>query len=193
MLAVADQPEQVEPRLLKGRLRCPSCADGVLGPWGFARERELRHGSGCERRRFRRSRCRVCKATHVLVPTSTLLRRLDDVEIIGAALLAKATGQGHRCIAAALGLPATTVRGWLRRFQRRAAAIWALAVGLAHRDDPELGPIEARGSPVSDAVEALGVAVAAFTRRFGPIRSTWEAVSAMTGALLLSLTALPTW
>ena len=96
-------------------------------------------------------------------------------------------------VPAALGLPATTVRGWLRRFQRRAAAIWALAVGLAHRDDPELGPIEARGSPVSDAVEALGVAVAALIRRFGPIRSTWEAVSAMTGALLLSPTALPTW
>ena len=193
MLAVADQPEQVEARLLKGRLRCPLCANGVLGPWGFARERELRRGSGRERRRFRRSRCRVCKATHVLVPNSTLLRRLDDVEIIGAALLAKATGQGHRRIAAALGLPATTVRGWLRRFQRRAAAIWALAVGLAHRDDPELGPIEARGSPISDAVEALGVAVAALIRRFGPIRSTWEAVSAMTGALLLSPTALPTW
>ncbi len=193
MLAVADQPEQVEARLLKGRLRCPSCVGGVLGPWGFARERELRHASGHERRRFRRSRCRACKTTHVLVPTSTLLRRLDDVDIIGAALLAKATGQGHRRIAAALGLPATTVRGWLRRFQRRAAAIWALAVRLAHRDDPELGPIEARGSPISDAVEALGVAVAALIRRFGPMRSTWEAASAMTGALLLSPTALPTW
>jgi transposase-like protein len=193
VLAVADQPEQVEARLLKGRLRCPSCVGGVLGPWGFARERELRHASGRERRRFRRWRCRACKTTHVLVPTSTLLRRLDDVDIIGAALLAKATGQGHRRIAAALGLPATTVRGWLRRFQRRAAAIWALAVRLAHRDDPELGPIEARGSPISDAVEALGVAVAALIRRFGPMRSTWEAASAMTGALLLSPTALPTW
>src|SRR2546429_8447151 len=35
-------------------------------------------------------------------------------------------------------------------------------------DDPELGPIAARGSPTADAVEALGIAAAAIVRRFGP-------------------------
>lgn len=34
VLAVADQREQVETRLLEGRLWCPSCSDGVLAPWG---------------------------------------------------------------------------------------------------------------------------------------------------------------
>ncbi len=191
MLAVADQPEQVEARLLRGRLRCPSCGDGVLGPWGFARERELRCPDGQRRLRFRRTRCRACKATHVLVPTSTLLRRLDVVEIIGAALLANAAGLGHRRIAGALGLPATTVRGWLRRLSRQAAELCALAAELAHRHDPNLGPIAARGSPSADAVEALGVAAAAVVRRFGPVLSPWQVISALTATLMLSPRLLP--
>ncbi len=105
MLAVADQPEQVEPRLLKDVCDARHARTGCSALGGFARERELRHGSGCERRRFRRSRCRVCKATHVLVPTSTLLRRLDDVEIIGAALLAKARGRVTAALPLRLGYP----------------------------------------------------------------------------------------
>ena len=176
-----------------GRLHCPSCLDGTLGPWGFAREREVRRPDGRQRLRFRRTRCRACRATHVLVPTSTLLRRLDFVEVIGAALLARATGLGHRRIASALGLPATTVRGWLRRFNRRAADLWALAAQLAHRYDTELGPIAARGSPTADAVEALGVAAAAVVRRFGPAQSPWQTISALTGTLMLSPAPLPSW
>ena len=50
--------------------------------------------------------------THVLLPTTTLLGWLDLVEVIGAvAFTARATGLGHRRIAAELGRPATTVRG----------------------------------------------------------------------------------
>jgi len=193
VLAVADAPVQVEAELLDGRLRCPLCADGVLGPWGFARERELRGPDGRRRLRFRRTRCRTCRTTHVLVPTSTLLRRLDLVEIIGAALLARASGLGHRRIAAVLGLPATTVRGWLRRFSRRAVELRALAAELAHRLDAELGPIASRGSPTADTVEALGVAAAAAVRRLGPVPSPWLVISGMTGTLMLSPTALPSW
>jgi hypothetical protein len=192
MLAVADAPVEVEARLLDGLLRCPSCMDGVLGPWGFARERELRGPGGRQRRRFRRTRCRTCRATHVLVPTTTLLRRLDLVEVIGAALLARANGLGHRRIAAALGRPATTVRGWLRRFGRRAAELWALAAQLAHRYDADLGPIAPRGSPTADAVEALGTAAAAVVRRFGQLRSTpWQVISALTDTLMISTAPLP--
>ena len=126
------------------------------------------------------------------MPTSTLLRRLDLVEVIGAALLAGATGLGHRRIAAALGRPATTVRGWLRRFGRRAAEVRALVAHLANWYDADLGPIAPRGSPTADAVEALGVAAAAFVRRFGPLGcSPWRLVSGMTGTLLLSTAPLP--
>ncbi len=42
MLAVADASVEVEAQLLDGLLQCPSCVDGVLGPWGYGRERELR-------------------------------------------------------------------------------------------------------------------------------------------------------
>jgi hypothetical protein len=45
-----------------------------------------------------------------------LLRRLDRVEVIGAALTSSAGGVGVRTISRRLGLPRTTVRGWVRRF-----------------------------------------------------------------------------
>jgi hypothetical protein len=102
-------------------------------------------------------------------------RSTNPVEVIGAALLAKAIGHRHRRIAAALGLPATTVRGWLRRFSRRAAELWALAAQLAHRYDFVLGPIAPQASSTADAVEALGVAARAVVLRFGLPRSTpWQ-------------------
>lgn len=44
----------------------------------------------------RRSRCRQCGATHVLLPAWCLLRRADAVVVIGAALEAAAAGDGHR-------------------------------------------------------------------------------------------------
>ena len=45
-----------------------------------------------------------------------LLRRQDEVLVIGAAIEAHVGGEGHRPIAFRLGVPAGTVRGWLRRF-----------------------------------------------------------------------------
>ena len=45
-----------------------------------------------------------------------LLRRLDRVEVIGAALTASASGVGARTISRRLQLPRSTVRGWIRRF-----------------------------------------------------------------------------
>jgi hypothetical protein len=50
-----------------------------------------------------------------------LLRRLDRVEVIGGALTASASGVGVRTISRRLDLPATTVRGWIRRFAARAS------------------------------------------------------------------------
>jgi hypothetical protein len=58
-----------------------------------------------------------------------LARRADVAAVIGSALAAKATGAGHRRIAAALGRPAETVRGWLRRFAGRVEAIRAVSGG----------------------------------------------------------------
>ena len=87
---VEADPDRVEQDLAAGRLACPSCAGG-LGPWGFARPRRLRGRGGVQQRLCpRRGRCRACRATHVLLPTTGLLRRVDLVEVIGQALLARA-------------------------------------------------------------------------------------------------------
>jgi DNA-directed RNA polymerase specialized sigma24 family protein len=63
--------------------------------------------------------------THVVLPAASVPRRADAAEVIGSALLAKAAGRGHRTIAAELGVPAGTVRGWLRRATARAGSIRA--------------------------------------------------------------------
>ena len=65
-----------------------------------------------------------------------LLRRRDAVEVVGAALTAKARGDGYRRIAAGLARPASTVRGWLRRFAAMAGALRAHFTRWAHALDP---------------------------------------------------------
>lgn len=127
----------------------------------------------------------------MLVPTSSLLRRRDAIEVIGAALMAKQAGQGHRVIAASLGVPASTVRGWLRRFADRAEQLRALASVTAHRFDIMQGAVKPRGSPFADALEAIGLAIAAVIRMLGPARSPWHVAAALTGALMLSTRPLP--
>jgi hypothetical protein len=63
-----------------------------------------------------------CLVTHVLLPVTVLLRRADAAVVIGAAFTARAAGVGHRRIAVCLGVPAGTVRGWLRRWGGRLEA-----------------------------------------------------------------------
>lgn len=77
VLPVADDPWRVENEIAAGELACPGCG-GQLGPWGWARTRELRDRRS-RRLRPRRSRCRACGSTHVLVPTCGLLRRRDAI------------------------------------------------------------------------------------------------------------------
>ena len=175
----------VEMMLTGGELRCPDCA-GVLRPWGHARERMVRRVWGLLARiRPRRSSCESCRRTHVLLPVSVLLRRADCVETIGAALTAKACGVGFRPIAADLGVPEATVRGWLRRFNTHAQRWRVFFTRLAVDLDPEPAPISAHGSVFADAVEVIGVAAAAAVRRFGP-RPTWQFVAAATAGQFLS-------
>ena len=134
--------------------------------------------------RPRRSSCSQCRGTHVLVPASTLVRRADTVEVIGQALLLKAGGSGHRSIAARLGRPVSTVRGWLRRFGARAEALRVLFTGLLHALDATAAAGNPTGSVFTDALEMLGLAAAAAARLFGP-RPAWQFASAASGGLLL--------
>src|SRR5690349_18125581 len=97
---VGTDPVEVERRLNAGELVCP-CGGG-LGPWGQARPRTVR---GVGLLRPRRARCLACRVTHVLLAVSCLARRADAAEVIGAAVRAKAAGEGHRPIAARLERP----------------------------------------------------------------------------------------
>lgn len=184
---VGNDPARVESDLSAGVLVCPIC-EGRVGPWGWARRRLIR-GYGWVSPR--RGRCRSCRVSHVLLPAGLLVRRRDHVEVIGAALLAWAAGSGHRRLCGMVAVPADTVRGWLRRFAARAEETRRLFWLLAHRFDPSLGPIESRGSPVADALEAIGVAAGAAVRRFGPTGSVWVFVSGATSGALLCNTSSP--
>jgi hypothetical protein len=187
VLTVGANPDEVERLLAGGEFECPRCG-GVLARWGHARPRVLRGGRGPVRFRPRRARCRGCGATHVFLPAFALLRRADVAEVIGAALAAKALGKGVRPIAAAIGRPAGTVRGWLRRFGSRAEAVRAFFTGLLVEAgvDP-VPPAQAR-SAFADAVSAVAGAAAAVLSRWPGIGEVtpWRLASAASGGRLLS-------
>ena len=138
--------------------------------------------------RPRRARCRGCAGTHVLLPDMALLRRQDEVLVIGAAIEAHVAGEGYRRIAARLGAYPDTVRGWLARFAARAEVIRAHFTRCAVKLDPELGALLPAGSPVADALEAIAVAVRAWVLRFGP-GDAWRIASRLSGGLLLATRA----
>ena len=187
MLIVCAEQARVESELVGGALSCPSCR-GALGPWGHARERVLRCSSGDRWLRPRRARCRGCAGTHVLLADVALLRRRDEVAVIGAAIEASVAGQGYRRVAARLGVSADTVRGWLRRFAERAELVRAHFTRCAVALDPQQGAVLPAGSGVADALEAIAVAARAWVLRFGP-GDPWRIVSVLSGGVLLATRA----
>jgi Domain of unknown function (DUF6431) len=187
VVMVSVDSDRVERELASGLLRCPQCR-GRLARWAHSRWRTVRSGDGDRRVRPRRARCVGCKKTQVLLPDDLLVRRRDESAVIGSALLAHAGGEGHRPIAGRLGVPGSTVRGWLRRFRARAGEIagfftrWALV--LSPGTDPP-GPSR---TAVGDAVEAIGVAARSAVLRFGP-GPVWSMASRLSGGGLLSNTS----
>jgi hypothetical protein len=125
--------------------------------------------------------------THVLLPVWWLLRRADAVVVIGAALTARAAGAGFRRIAARLGRPPETVRGWLRRFAGRVEAVrrWFTVLLRAMAADPVMpAPV---GGMWADAVAAIDAAVTAASARLGVLGApSWVWVSAASGGRLLA-------
>ena len=185
MIMVLDEAA-AELSLRSGSLCCPACS-GRLRPWGYARVRSVRLTSGGTRSwRPRRACCADCGSTQVLLPASCLPRRHDEVTTIGFALQANAAGHGHRRIASSLGVPADTVRGWLRAANTRAEELRCLATRFLPRLDPCMGPIFPQGSALADALEALGLAAAASVRRLGYTAPPWQIIAAMTRGRLLT-------
>jgi hypothetical protein len=190
VLTVNGDRAVVERQLGSGELACPLCG-GVLGGWGNSVERPVRQlGGDDELVTPRRSRCRGCLATHVLLPAQLLSRRADAGAVIGRALEAKAAGSGHRAVAGLLGRPESTVRGWLRALARNAGRVRERFTSLAASlvTDPPL-PAPA-GSPAADAVAAVAAAAAAAVLLPGVSGvARWELASAVTCGLLLA----PSW
>jgi hypothetical protein len=120
-----------------------------------------------------------------------LLRRADAVAVVGAALTARAAGLGHRRIAVWLGVPAGTVRGWLRRWGARLEAFRVHFVLVARLAGVDQAVPKALGSPWRDVLAALGAATSAVTARFGaagilgPV-TAWQVAAASSGGRLLS-------
>jgi hypothetical protein len=124
----------------------------------------------------------------VLLPVSGLVRRADAVVVIGEALACAAAGWGHRRIAERLGRPATTVRGWLRRFRARAGPLRSAFTALLGDLDPDPRVPEPAGSELADAVAAIVAAAAAAASRWGGqvfMVSPWRVAAAVTAGRLL--------
>ena len=131
---------------------CPSC-DGPLSPW-TSYTRMVRHRAVTTRLRVRRCRCRRCERTHALLPSFLLAFRRDVVATVGHALVGAARGIGHRPLARDAGVPAATLRGWLRRARNPASAHMTLAQWLNQLGGELPRPI-ARGDPLGWLLDAI--------------------------------------
>jgi hypothetical protein len=112
-------------------------------------------------------------------------RRGQGVEVIAAALAQRLRGAGPRAIGERLGVPADTVRGWIRRVTQRAEQLRSAATGHLHLLDPAATPPEPTGSDLGDALAALAAAARAAFWRLGP-RQAGQGPAALLGRLGLS-------
>jgi hypothetical protein len=155
--------------LAAGTLACPSCPEvGRLRPWGHARPRRVRLLDG--RRVWlspRRVRCGQCRVTHVCLPGWCAPRRGVDIATIGLSLAGRLRGGTHRSIAAELGIPPDTVRGWLRRLTGRAEELRCHALDRLATIDPLTAPPDRPGSPLAEALDALATVAEVARRRLG--------------------------
>ena len=194
LLLILD-PEQIPGALTAGLVACPH--DGCVGRlrrWGHARSRPVRVTPGVsETHRPRRGRCRSCGRTQVLAWARSYPRRCDSVETVATALLAAMSGLGFRPIAEQVGVPATTVRDWIRRARRNAEIVRVDATIATHKLDPIAGPFNPTGTPIGDMIDAVGRAVRAWICRFGPGPGPWRLAAVLTDGGILACRPHARW
>ena len=156
-------------------------------------------GSGWEEFWPRRSRCRGCGRTHVLLPADLWSRRRYGAAVVMTVLMlaAQAAAAGRavaRPWAAAPGggrrlVPASTAHAWRSRFAGRAAVMRGeLARLLPLVSEAEAArPLVPSGSPGGDCLAVLE-AVTAGLARLGPMAAVaaHEAAAHLTGGLWLA-------
>jgi hypothetical protein len=124
----------------------------------------------------------------VLLPVFVLVRRVDLADVIGAALVWKASGAGARSIAVRLGRPVDTVRGWLRRFEQRAEHVRVYFTVLLVETGIDPVPPAAAATPFAAAVSAVVGAYHAALSRWPDVGkvSPWQTAAATSRGRLLS-------
>ena len=148
----------------------------------------VRHRAITTRLRVHRCRCRRCERTHALLPSFLLAYRRDVVATVGQALVGGARGLGHRPLARDAGLPAATVRGWLRRARRAAHTRMTLARWLYELGGQPPRPT-ARGDPLGWLLDAIAAVHQTARARFDRIdRCPFALASAITNGQLLTCT-----
>ena len=89
-------------------------------------------------------------------------------------------------IAAELGVPESTVRGWLRRINMVAATVLAVVATTAARPGTDFVAPAVTAGPVQAVVELLGGLAASAARRLGGSCSPWRLAAVLTGGRLLT-------
>jgi hypothetical protein len=130
------------------------------------------------------------------MPVLCLLRRMYSAQVIMDALITKvALGAGWRRVAAEVGVPGSTVRGWLRRFAGRAEVVRVFFTRAGVATGIDVAAPGPTGSLIGDALAAVGMVVAAVRQRFGGVvagvaiagePAGWQVASAASGGRLLS-------
>lgn len=171
---------------LPTQARCPDC-DGALRCWpGYSRL--IRHRGHTQRLLVHRARCKSCGHTHALLPSFLAAYRRDVVPVIGRALLRAARGSGHRPLAKQAGIPAQTVRGWLRRARRASGHTRRPLVIFAYELGVDPGRPSTRGDPSLSALlhQIATIHAGAVERRFlAPEDCPYGLANALTRGWLL--------
>ena len=184
MLLCADA-DAASADLASGALACPRCGAGRLRAWGYGRERVIRVRGGTRRLRPRRGLCRSCGATHILLPSWAVPRRADAVGMIARAAAASALhGTGSARLGAELGVPAATVRGWLRRLRARAGQMLQEATSefgrlvaiIETQEGRDPSPPGPTGSVLGDALALVIACALAAIRWHGRAESDMDAL-----------------
>ena len=159
MLFVVDV-EAARTALHAGALACPVAGcPGRLHPWGVARPRTVWARVGHRVRLVPdRARCGTCRAGQTLLPAWYCPARSAGSPLLGAALTRHLIdGHGQAQVAADLGLPASTVRGWLAGTRQHAAGALTRLVAWIGRDLATWPPtaLWRRHDPTPEPAQAL--------------------------------------
>jgi hypothetical protein len=183
---------------MAGALRCPCCG-GVLAPWGHARRRLVAMPEGWEEFWPRRSRCRRCGRTHVLLPADLWSRRRYGAALITLVLVlaARAAAAGRavarpwlRVPGGRRQVPASTARSWRSRFAARAEGLreQLMRVLLVASGQEAARPLAPSGSPGGDCLAVLEAVTAGLAGRFPVLAavSAHEVAAHLSGGLWLA-------